>query len=356
MAARRPTITARRSASIATLILLPLVLVAGAIVVLPEARQLVGLAADPAPTGGAAATEAPATDSPEPSLAVPSATPYVPGPVDIAWTHERLDDALRWGSLRLAPPGMVASVLFPDGHIWTGSAGVADLATRRALTPDTPFPIASISKTFLAAEILSLVDEGIVTLDDAVAARLPGLLVGDRPINVAITIRQLLDHTSGLRDFLLNAKLNRAVLADHAATWTLETALAFAGAPIAKPGVGYHYANTNYVLLGLIAESATGRSLAAEYRARFFEPLGLQSATYQGVEQPVMELPAAYVYATNKLDEIPADLGDGTAIRPFTSVITAAGAAGSIAASAPDLARWAQALYGGAVVSAAGTA
>ncbi len=326
----------------------------------PEARQLIGLAAVPTPTRSATpgtdATEAPATNRPEPSLAVPSATPYVPGPVDIAGTHERLADALLWGSLQLAPPGMVASVLFPDGHIWTGRSGVADLVTGRPLTPDTPFPIGSISKTFVAAEILSLVAEGRLALDDAVTLRLPGVLVGDRPIDAAITIQQLLDHTSGLRDFLLNAKLNRAMMADHTAVWTPGTALAFAGSPIAKPGVGYHYANTNFVLLGMIAEVMTGRPLAAELRDRFFEPLRLRSASYQGIEDPVMELPAAYAYATNQLDETPVALSDGTAIRPFTSVITAAGAAGSVAASAPDLVRWAHALYGGEVLSAAETA
>ena len=130
----------------------------------------------------------------------------------------------------------------------------------------------------------------------------------------------------------------------------LSEALAYAGKPLAAPGAGYHYANTNYVLLGLIAEGATGKTLAQEFRTRFFDPLGLHSATYQGVEAPVALMPTAYRYKSVALNSPPADVTDGTDVRPFTSIVTAAGAAGSVAASAPDLARWARALYGGNVL------
>jgi D-alanyl-D-alanine carboxypeptidase len=250
----------------------------------------------------------------------------------------------------MAAPGIVASVLLPDGRQWTGVAGVADLATGRELTAATPFAVASVSKTFLAAEILALVDEGRLGLDDRAAPLLPDALVGGGPIDPAITVRMLLDHTSGLGDFLVSRELDRAVRADPAARWTPEQSLAYAGRPIAPPGRGYRYANTNYVLLGLLAERLTGETLAEAYRARFFEPLGLASASYQGVEPPVAELPTAYRFGSTALDARPVDVTDGSEIRPFTAVTTAAGAAGSVAASAPDLARWARALYTGHVV------
>lgn len=293
-----------------------------------------------------------AAPSPDPTPARPSAAPYLPSSIDRAGIVARLRAALDAGRADLAAPGIVASVLFPDGRQWTGVAGVADLASGRELTPDTPFAVASVSKTFLAAEILSLVDEGRLLLDSAAAPLLPGTLVGGAPIDERITVHMLLDHTSGLRDFLVDAGLDRAVRADPGRAWTPVEALAYAGRPIAPPGKGYHYANTNYVLLGLIVEAVTERTLAEEFRGRFFEPLGLRSASYQGAEPPVADLPTAYRYSSSALDAPPTDVTDGSQIRPFTAITTAAGAAGSVAASARDLARWARALYGGYVVPA----
>ena len=311
-----------------------------------------------APSPGAVASIASVAPSPaqtaasrsEPPPARPTGAPTTPSILDRARIAPRLQAALDAGRTDLAAPGIVASVLFPDGWLWTGVSGVADLASGRELTPETPFPIASVSKTFLAAEILLLVDEGRLSLADAVARLLPSTLVGGAAIDPRITVRMLLDHTSGLRDFLTNPKLDRAVRADPRAAWTPEQALAYAGRPVAPPGEGYRYANTNYVLLGLIAERLTGHTLAEEYRARFFEPLGLSSASYQGVEPPAAQLPTAYRYSSLRLGAPPQDVTDGSEIRPFTSITTAAGAAGSVAASARDLARWARALYGGYVL------
>jgi len=293
----------------------------------------------PAPT---LAPSPPQAGRPEPSGGPPG--------IDRLDIVARLQAALDAGRARLAAPGIAASVLFPDGRQWTGTSGVADLATGRELTPETPFAVASVSKTFLAAEILLLVDEGRLALDDAVAPLLPGTLVGDAPIDARITVRMLLDHTSGLRDYLVSAALDRAVRADPTAAWTPDRALSFAGRPVAPPGKGYHYANTNYVLLGLVAASLSGRTLAEEYRARFFRPFGLSSASYQGAEPPTAQLPTAYRYSSGRLDATPVDVTDGSEIRPFTAITTATGAAGSVAASARDLARWAWALYDGVVL------
>lgn len=324
-----------------------------AIANLPELRGLVGLnptaSEAPARTPDVASvpTDAP---SPAPSRTLQPSSPYVPAMIDQSGIRERLQAALDRGRARLAAPGVVASVLFPDGRQWTGVSGTADLATGRPLTTTTPFALASISKTFLAAEVLDLADAGLIRLDEPVAPLLPGVLVGGLPIDPRITIHELLDHTSGLRDFLIDQKLDKAALADPTVVWTPEMALAHAGPPIAAPGVGYHYANTNYVLLGLIAEQVTGRTLAEEYRTRFFEPLGLTTAIYQGVESPTTELPTAYQYKSGSLSAVPIDVTDGTDIRPFTAITTAAGAAGSVAASPADTARWARALYTGRII------
>ena len=322
-----------------------------ALVGVPELRDAVGLG--PSSTPAAAETIAvpsigsSPTPSAEPSPTLRPASTYVPAVIDQYGVRERLQAVLEKGRVDLAAPGLSASILFPDGRLWTGVAGVADLATSRPLTPQTPFPIASVSKTFLAAEILALVGEGRLRLDSPASPLLPGVLVGTKAVNPRITIRQLLDHTSGLGDFLVNRKLAIAVLAHPTAVWTPKRALTYAGRSVALPGAGYHYSNTNYVLLGLIAERLTGRTLAQEYRTRFLDPLGLRTITYQGVEPPSAEMPTAYRYSSVALAAVPSDITDGTDVRPFTALTTAAGAAGSVAASSGDLARWARALYGG---------
>ncbi|MEW5992699.1 MAG: serine hydrolase domain-containing protein, partial [Chloroflexota bacterium] len=287
------------------------------------------------------------TPSPPPTL--PPPTPRPTG-LDEPGVAERLQAALDAGRIELAAPGIQASVVFPDGRLWTGVSGVADLATGRPLALDTPFSIASISKTFVAAEVLMLVEAGRLSLDDTAARLIPTTRVGGRAIDPRITVRMLLDHTSGLGEYLTSTKLDVAVRADPLAVWTADRALSFVGRSVGAPGAGYHYANTNYVLLGLIVEKVTGQRLAEELRARFFSPLGLASASYQGVEPPAAQLPTAYRYSSVRLNARPTDVTDGTDIRPFTSITTATGAAGSLAMSAADLARWARALYGGDVL------
>ena len=288
--------------------------------------------------------------TPEPTPPRPTGSPYIATGIDRPGVVARLQAALDKGQVALAAPGIQASVIFPDGRQWTGVSGVADLATGRPLTLDTPFAIASVSKTFLATDVLLLVDAGLLSLDDAPARLLPTTLVAGAPIDPLITVRMLLDHTSGLGDYLTSKSLDEAVRADPLAVWTPAQSLAHVGPKAGKPGQGYHYANTNYVLLGLIVEQITGRTLAAELRARFFEPLALASASYQGAEPPAAELPTSYRYSSIRLEAKPQDVTDGTDIRPFTAITTATGAAGSLAMSARDLAHWARALYGGLVL------
>ena len=101
-----------------------------------------------------------------------------------------------------------------------------------------------MSKTFLAALIFRLVEEGRLSLDDVVAALLPEVRVGK-----TVTVRMLLDHTSGLADFFFSKGIDKALLANRGATWTAARALGYVGKPYFPPGSGWHYSNTNYLLL-----------------------------------------------------------------------------------------------------------
>lgn len=293
----------------------------------------------------------PPASSPSP-VVQPTATPWVrPSPPPP--TGPRLTNAVigalqvRLDSLRArhSIPGISVSIILADGSSWTGVSGMADVTARRRVTPETAFAIASISKTFTAALILDLVSEGRLGLEDKASEYLP-----EQKALAGITIRMLLNHTSGLYDYFLNPKIDRALRAEPARGWTPTQTLGYVAKPYFPPGRGWAYSNTNYLILGLIAERVGGEPLAVQLRSRYFEPLGLASAYYQVAERPTGPTAHGYRIAGTGSSLRPVDLADGTGVMPFTSVVTAAGGAGSVAATSLDVARWSRALYGGRVL------
>jgi D-alanyl-D-alanine carboxypeptidase len=140
------------------------------------------------------------------------------------------------------------------------------------------------------------------------------------------------------------------LLADRTRAWTAEEALSYVGKPYFEPGTGWHYSNTNYLYLGLIAEHVTGSTLGVALNERFFGPLGLDATWYQAAEEPRARTAHGYRFAGAGRSAPPIDLSDGSSIMPFTSVVTASAGAGSIAATSSDAARWARLLYTGKVL------
>ena len=248
---------------------------------------------------------------------------------------------------RYGIPGISVTILFADGTSWVGVGGVTDVATKTPVTPSTGFAIASITKTFTASLILALVEDGRLTLDDEVRYHLP-----DLEINARITVRQLLDHTSGLRDYFFHPTIDRELLTDPSRRWDSAEAMRYVGKAYFKPGAGWHYSNTNYLVLGLLAEAVGEAPLAEQIRSRFLRPLGLRHTWYQPTETSTTTVAHGYRFTSSARDAKPIDLSDGTALVPFTSVVTAAAGAGGLAASSSDLARWARALYAGDILAA----
>jgi D-alanyl-D-alanine carboxypeptidase len=247
---------------------------------------------------------------------------------------------------RYGVPGISVTILFPDGSSWQGVSGLADLEAERSVTPGTSFAIASISKTFTAALVISLAQDGTIDLDEPVRTYLP-----DLKVNARITVRQLLDHTSGLRDYFFHPAIDHALLRDPARRWAAADALKYVGKPYFKPGTGWHYSNTNYLVLGMLAERVGEAPLGEQIRARFLEPLGLRHTWYQPAEAPTSDIARGYRFESGAKDAPAIDLSDGTPFMPFTSVVTAAGGAGGLASNSGDLARWVRALYAGRVLS-----
>jgi D-alanyl-D-alanine carboxypeptidase len=294
----------------------------------------------------------PGSPSPEPTTAADgsgaSPTPLESqGPSSIP--AGRLEAKLRSMATRASLPGVFVAIVWDDGRTWVGTAGLADVASNRPVTPDSGFALASISKTFTAAVVLQLVDEGRLKLDQPVAPLLPDFGLDDR-----ISLRMLLDHTSGLADFFFNPRIDALLQSEPDATWSAQRSWAMVPKRLAKPGKRWAYSNTNYLLLGEVVEAVTGHSLADEVRTRLLDPLGLHDTWYQVAERPITDPTTGYRLITTKKGKVkPRAVAPASDVMPFRSVVTAAGGAGSIAATALDTARWMQAFAGGRVLSPA---
>jgi D-alanyl-D-alanine carboxypeptidase len=294
------------------------------------------------PSDGSAAPAASRAPTPSPTATPIPATP--PPVIPTRRITSRLQQLLDEFVARETAPGIQATVIFPDGTTWTGASGVAHVGGP-PVTADTAFAVASISKTFLAALVLELSREGHFGLEDQVTKYLPEL-----KLDPAITIRMLLDHTSGLFDFFEHRLIDSRLQGRPATRWPYQRALGYVEAPYFDPGTNWHYSNTNYLVLGLLAERVTGRRLAVELRERFLEPLGLESMWYQDVEKRLRPLAHGHRLVPRGDALAPQDLSDGTGVVPFRSVVSAAGGAGSLAGDSRDVARWARALYGGEAI------
>jgi D-alanyl-D-alanine carboxypeptidase len=179
--------------------------------------------------------------------------------------------------VRDGAPGALAVVRTPLG-ILRAQAGLARRRPRTAMAATDRFRVASITKTFVATVVLQLVAEGKLSLDDRVERWLPGLVPNGR----AITIRELLDHTSGLFDYFGDRAFVRAVVAQPGRIWPPRRLVAIAAShpPLFPPGRDWSYSNTNYILLGLVVQAAVGTPLDQQLQQRIFDPLGLTATSF----------------------------------------------------------------------------
>ena len=155
---------------------------------------------------------------------------------------------------------------------------------------------------------------------------------------------------AGIYNFFQHPAYNQLVFkTDVGHTWTPQEILdTFAHTPYFEPGTGYHYSNTNFVLLGFVIQAVTGEAIGDVLAERFFEPLGLADTYFQGCGTSAARGAAeGYLESTSG----PRAISDGTDYRPTISAATVAWAAGAIDASAHDIAVWGNALYGGHLTS-----
>lgn len=300
-----------------------------------------------------------------------------------ASAREILDRALR-------QPDIVNSTMLgqspSDGFFWAGAGGIADPETGERMTPESQFRIASITKMMTAAVVLQLTEEGFFSLDTDLGHLLdatdmpPGYgvadlsVIGSRRVGESIEVRQLLNHTAGLRDYVFDSATGVGFAADSLAAaeisdvlgidptgishtqWSSQRILAWyfdhgLGAnALAPPGARYHYSDTGYVLLGIVIEEMTGSDLATQFRQRVFAPLGMTHSYLEWYE-PARGADPAHHFVDLRRFGFPINL-DVVAAGVNTSFDWAGG---GVVSTADDLNRFLQALFDGKLFRQAST-
>ncbi|PFD96040.1 D-alanyl-D-alanine carboxypeptidase [Bacillus cereus] len=183
-------------------------------------------------------------------------------------------------TLQLGYPGILAKTS-EGGKTWSYAAGIADLSTKKPMKTDFRFRIGSVTKTFTATVVLQLAGENRLNLDDSIEKWLPGVIQGNGYDDKQITIRQLLNHTSGIAEYTRSKDFN---MMDTKKSYTAEglIKMGISMPPDFAPGKSWSYSNTGYVLLGILIEKVTGNSYAEEIENRIIEPLELSNTFLPG--------------------------------------------------------------------------
>lgn len=227
----------------------------------------------------------------------------------------------------LGQPGVMIALVHDQDLVWAHGFGVADLATKQPVAPDTVFRLGSISKTFTATAAMQLVEAGTLRLDDPVSKHIPEFRYRDRfPGAPPITVWNLLTHTSGLpREAAFPYWTDRKFP-------TLPQILAGLAAQenVFEPSTRYKYSNLGIALLGKVVESAAGRPYAEVVRERIFKPLGMTSSYVTAITAPPERRATGYLVRRADGTTPPAPDTDSQGLTP----------AANLSSTAEDLARY----------------
>lgn len=228
--------------------------------------------------------------------------------------------------------GVSAAVYFKDGSVWESSYG--NYGTK-PLNSRLLYEAGSNTKTMIAALILLLEEEGKLSIDDTIGQFLPPI----QYVDGAVTIKQLLNHTSGLYSFTDHPRYYPYLNNNWTKFLSIDTALAkYMNPPVRSPGVKWEYCNTGYTLLGQIIEQVEGEKLAKVLRKKLFDPLSLDH-TFLSFYENYNQTHLGTWFSSGYEPEVP------------VSFLSSAWAAGGVICEPADLAKWAYQLYSGKVLS-----
>jgi D-alanyl-D-alanine carboxypeptidase len=256
-------------------------------------------------------------------------------------TRARVREIVRRFQTTNRTPGVMVGIWTPRGT-FVSATGVADLRTGKRLNTDMQFKIASQTKTFTANLILQLVGERKISLGDHISRWIAGVHNGDQ-----ITIRELLNHTSGLGDGFSLPAIQAHLAAGCTVRYLLATEAT--ATPVAAPGTTWSYSNYGYNLLGRVVELVTGQSLSTAIRTRITVPLGLHR-TYLPTSGDGLRRPFTHGYGTGEVapTQAPTAADDATGL-PGSCLW----AHGAMVSTLSDMRVWSRALATGALLKPA---
>jgi D-alanyl-D-alanine carboxypeptidase len=259
---------------------------------------------------------------------------------DVRSIDERVREALNDRLEQYDVKGASAAIVLPDGSIHRICAGVSHDTV--SMKPEMLFATGSITKNLVATLILQLAEEGVLSLGDSLHQWLPPI----PKVDSTITIRQMLNHTSGIFMFWENQKIWDDLIKYRDSVFTPEVVLTYLKEPHFIPDDGFRYSNTNYLLLAMIATRATHSTLSVEFRRRFWQPLVLKN-TYLSMEEEIPKDQLAHVWGDNfEKDGSNRDITD----LPRASHESITYGSAGVFTTAEDLAVWCKSLFGGKIL------
>jgi D-alanyl-D-alanine carboxypeptidase len=238
--------------------------------------------------------------------------------------------------------GVSAAVIMPGRETWLGTAGLSHGSV--PVEPGMVSAIGSITKNVVAALTLKLAEDGVLSLEDPLSRWLP-----EYPnVDSNVTIRQLLNHTSGIYMFWSNQQIWDDMKENREKIWAPEEVLAYINKPYFEPGQGFRYSNTNYLLLAMIIQKATGATLADELRGSFWQPLDLKD-TWLAIQE---EIPVNQIHIWGDNWNNDGSFLDMTFL-PRDAHDSICFGSGSLFMTAENLARWGHFLFEGKILSSA---
>lgn len=229
--------------------------------------------------------------------------------------------------------GISACVIYPGVGTWKGVTGISH--TGLPITSDMEFGIGSNTKLFTGVLLLKLAEDNIIQLGDSLHQYLPPFIT----IDSNITIRQLLNHTSGLADVNNVVGYTDSILTNPNRIFTPAEVMSWVGTPLFAAGTSWNYCNTNYILAGMVAESATGQSFGQLLRDSILSPLQLDS-TFLGVYDSIL-----YTIAH------PWQGGVDKFSTPRKALNSVAWSAGALYSTSAEMANWYHSLMNGQVLN-----
>lgn len=273
------------------------------------------------------------TTSAPPTTTVPPATTTAPTPPLIDEPFLAGQVAKSWDSSK--PGAVMISVFDPGGGSVWASVGTDDAGT--SPTPDDAIRIGSVTKMFTATVVMSLVADGLVDLDASVRD-----YVSRVDVESQVTVRDLLQHSSGIPDYVGGGEYLAALIDDPTRTWLPEEVIALAPPTDLdfEPGSSYAYSNTNYIVLGVLIEEVTGQPYHEIVRERILDPLNMASTYLESYEDGPDPF-AGYTGLFGSIDPVTFD---------FTSIATNEWSAGGLVSNGQDLHTMLTAFFAGEIV------